>query len=452
MPWVPKSAAEEAEGTGDSKTFGAANAGTKGAKNGKDGGKGGKEGGKSSREISKRSKEGGESGKDTGKSDRDGGKGSRDTHNEFGKGGKDSGKSGKGAAKNKGDSKGFSSELDWKGGKKGGGKTKSKDIELEESGGKKGKGKSKEGKGREGKGESYGDGKGGPEKPERTNRSDDARRQVLVEKGKHTEVKKHSSMGCAVVTMTDPRIRRAILSALGAETEIAGIKVKLKPHFDKETDQEVQTDLFVGWGRQVEKATPLKEGDIVNHFDQLAERLISTSLDELTRAGAQNFARPPHAPTPPGAAPGVMQQPLPGAGAPPPPPTPAMPQQAAYQQYAQAQAHWAAQQQYAQYLMMYQQQQQQQQAYAYQHHLTAMANQAAVNSRNPQQGGREYKAAYRRPTDDEVKNRLQRIQVVGPADTTPAAPTTPATAQAAVAPAAPPLAPSAPAPASVGNA
>merc|ERR1719277_1791683 len=88
--------------------------------------------------------------------------------------------------------------------------------------------------------------------------------------------KKHSSMGCAVVTMTDHRIRQAVLNALGTETTISGIKVKLKPHFDKETDQEVHTDIFVGWGRQVEKATPLAEKDIADHFDQLADQLANT--------------------------------------------------------------------------------------------------------------------------------------------------------------------------------
>merc|ERR1719215_342133 len=102
--------------------------------------------------------------------------------------------------------------------------------------------------------------------------------------------------------------------------------------------------------------------------------------------------------------------------------------------------------------MMYQQQQQQQ-AWAYQQHFATMANQASMHPRTPQQGGREYKAAYRRPTDDEVKSRLQRIQAVGQAAGMPEATAAPAVAPAAAAPAAPPSAAAAPVPAaSAGNA
>merc|ERR1719510_2350913 len=61
-------------------------------------------------------------------------------------------------------------------------------------------------------------------KPERTNRSDDVRRQATTHKGKYVEVKKHSSMGCAVITFQSESVRQAILS-MGLETSISGIKV-----------------------------------------------------------------------------------------------------------------------------------------------------------------------------------------------------------------------------------
>merc|ERR1719277_33936 len=208
------------------------------------------------------------------------------------------------------------------------------------------------------------------DKPERTNRSEDARRQVLVERGRHCEVKKHSSMGCAVVTLSDARVRQAILNALGQETTIANIKVKLKPHFDKETDKEVLTDLFVGWGRQIEKTTPLAEVEIAKFFDQLHAQMLATGrLEDLARAphnpaGVQVAGRPAAVPAP------TMQQTALGASVSSPPTPPAMPQQpqAYNQQFVahQAQAQYAASMQHYQYLMMYQQQQQQ--AMAYYHH------------------------------------------------------------------------------------
>mmetsp|Transcript_105751 Transcript_105751/g.207383 ORF Transcript_105751/g.207383 Transcript_105751/m.207383 type:complete len:460 (+) Transcript_105751:109-1488(+) len=267
-------------------------------------------------------------------------------------------------------------------------------------GGKKGKGKSEIASNSKG---------GGFEKPDRTNRSEDSRRQVLIERGQHSEVKKHSSMGCAVVTMSDARVRQAILNALGSEATISGIKVKVKAHTDKDSDREVPTDLFVGWGRQVEKATPLAEADIAKFFDQLHNQMVTTGrLEDLARAsslagvpGASTRTSPTQMAT---ASPGGLSPTLPA------------PQQSASAitnnpYYAAHQAQYMAQmQQHYQYLMMCQQQQA---ALAYYQQQALHQNQAAPHGQRGQHGGRQYKAAYRYPSDDEVKNRLQRFQGVG---------------------------------------
>jgi len=137
------------------------------------------------------------------------------------------------------------------------------------------------GKGR-GKGKGKGDRPERPERPEgdkerleRIDRSDDPRRQAVEEVGEAVTVRKHSSMGCAVVTFKDTRVRQAIV-ALGAEVTINGIKVQLKPHTNKETKEEVLTDVFVAWGRQVEKTTPLSERELTKFFDTRHSEIVTS--------------------------------------------------------------------------------------------------------------------------------------------------------------------------------
>jgi len=116
------------------------------------------------------------------------------------------------------------------------------------------------------------DGDGGDERGdkapiERLDRSDDPRRQAIEEVGENVTVRKHSSMGCAVITMADARVREAVLAAVGGEVIIAGTRVQLKPHHDKETHKEVPTDIFAAWGRQAEKSAPLPEREIMKFFE-----------------------------------------------------------------------------------------------------------------------------------------------------------------------------------------
>jgi len=102
---------------------------------------------------------------------------------------------------------------------------------------------------------------------ERVDRSDDPRRQAIEEVGEHVTVKKHSSMGCAVISLREPRVREAILADLGEKATISGIPVQLKRHFDKASGNEMMTDIFAAWGRQAEKTNPLPERDILKFFE-----------------------------------------------------------------------------------------------------------------------------------------------------------------------------------------
>lgn len=72
----------------------------------------------------------------------------------------------------------------------------------------------------------------------------------------------------------------------GSEVFIGGIKVQMKRHTDKETGVEVPTDIFVAWGRQVEKTTPLSEHELTKFFDEK-----HIELTESWRAEAEEKAR-----------------------------------------------------------------------------------------------------------------------------------------------------------------
>lgn len=135
------------------------------------------------------------------------------------------------------------------------------------------------------------DEEGEKERLERLDRSDDPRRQPMEEVGENVTVRKHSSMGCAVVSMKDTRVREAILR-LGAEIMISGIKVQMKPHTDKETKMEIPTDIFVAWGRQVEKTSPLSERELTKYFDTKHQDFLAAwSGEEEKKRAAEEAQR-----------------------------------------------------------------------------------------------------------------------------------------------------------------
>eukprot|EP00928_Gymnodinium_smaydae_P082467 TRINITY_DN65804_c0_g1_i1.p1 TRINITY_DN65804_c0_g1~~TRINITY_DN65804_c0_g1_i1.p1 ORF type:complete len:330 (+),score=60.37 TRINITY_DN65804_c0_g1_i1:98-1087(+) len=102
-------------------------------------------------------------------------------------------------------------------------------------------------------------------------------RRATHRKGKHCKVQKHSSFGCAIVTLPTMGLRELLLASLtGQEREsdgatlfhVDGVVTTIKRHFDKETSKDVVTDVFVGWGRQTELATPLSAERIAAAIDK----------------------------------------------------------------------------------------------------------------------------------------------------------------------------------------
>lgn len=113
---------------------------------------------------------------------------------------------------------------------------------------------------------------------------DDPSKQPLEAKGDRCEVRKHSGMGCAVVSMDSEVARNAVLAyaergkAPGArpgefaKVNIDGITAQLRPHRDKATGQDVKTDIFMAWGHRVEKTSPLEAQVIADEIDSLLEK------------------------------------------------------------------------------------------------------------------------------------------------------------------------------------
>jgi len=289
-------------------------------------------------------------------------------------------------------------------------------------GGEKGKDdRGKGGKGGKGGGKGKGPEKGGGEDgaAERRPRNEDMKRQATAFSGKHCVVKKHSSMGCAIVTMNLAQVREAIVAACTDKVPVAGHMVNIKVHTDKETGADIPTDLFAGWGRQAEKSDPLSEEVLADFFDELHNQFASTgrvagadvsqapasSGPQLTQQAQKALAQAQMA---------QMAQ-MPGLRPPGPPagnPMAAMmAQQAAAQQQQQMMA--------AQYMIRYQQQQAayyaqaqavqalQQQRLMQHYEAQQHAQQAAMAQQSGKRTG--YKAAYRHPTDDEVREKLQNI-------------------------------------------
>ena len=148
-------------------------------------------------------------------------------------------------------------------------------------------------------------------KIERVKRNaDSGGKQPVEAKGAHCQVHKHSGMGCAVVSLEQAATREAIMAyaektfgrspAGKLEMDIADVKVQLKRHTDKSTKREVVTDIFVAWGHQQEKDSPLTVDEIAEFFDKLYEDAMNAPPDAAGQAQAASRAlfsgmRPPMA-------------------------------------------------------------------------------------------------------------------------------------------------------------
>merc|ERR1719253_892234 len=95
-------------------------------------------------------------------------------------------------------------------------------------------------------------------------------------------------MGCAVISLRDPRVREAILQELGERALVAGIPVQLKRHFDKDTKIEVMTDIFAAWGRQAEKTNPLPERELMKFFEARHQHHLASWAEESEAKARQD--------------------------------------------------------------------------------------------------------------------------------------------------------------------
>lgn len=132
-------------------------------------------------------------------------------------------------------------------------------------------------------------------------------KQPLEADGKSCQVKKHSGMGCAVITMPSGEIRDTVLMRARQRhkgvtpdpvvVEIAGIDVQVKPHTDKATKLEIKTDIFAAWGHQIEKQTPLEASSIATFFDDLYREVSEARASHIPMRGSTTLSTvPPLAP------------------------------------------------------------------------------------------------------------------------------------------------------------
>lgn len=108
-------------------------------------------------------------------------------------------------------------------------------------------------------------------------------------KGVFCEVRKHTDMGCAVVSMKSVTDRDAVLE-LGKrslsekgrpQVEIIGVTADMRPH------AEGDTGIFVAWGHGKEKQTPLSATVIAEAFDNLYREIKGMPLSPINHPATE---------------------------------------------------------------------------------------------------------------------------------------------------------------------
>jgi len=99
--------------------------------------------------------------------------------------------------------------------------------------------------------------------------------------GRWVHVKKHSSMGCAVVKFPSRSVRDSILERCnsGAHLHVRGIALDVKLHQEKQPDgtyADVGEALFVAWRRSAYGANPIAAEDLKSLFDRETEPWMRT--------------------------------------------------------------------------------------------------------------------------------------------------------------------------------
>eukprot|EP00928_Gymnodinium_smaydae_P033294 TRINITY_DN23887_c0_g1_i1.p1 TRINITY_DN23887_c0_g1~~TRINITY_DN23887_c0_g1_i1.p1 ORF type:complete len:216 (-),score=30.62 TRINITY_DN23887_c0_g1_i1:249-896(-) len=105
--------------------------------------------------------------------------------------------------------------------------------------------------------------------------------------GKHCSVRKHLRLGCAVVNFESRDMQEAVLEYLSSLQEGEGLPhcrlgshvVSVQEHFDKVSNAYDKKSIFVAWGHQVEKQTPIPTYLIVDTFDAIGKQCLQFSRE-----------------------------------------------------------------------------------------------------------------------------------------------------------------------------
>ncbi|CAK0857495.1 unnamed protein product [Prorocentrum cordatum] len=104
-----------------------------------------------------------------------------------------------------------------------------------------------------------------------------AQKEAIFVEGRHVQVKKHSSMGCAVVTFRAKATRDQAIARLSADPPVlGGIRLDVKAHRQKQPDgsqEEMPLCAFVGWKRaKAEGLCRLLAGTLQVYLDRVCDR------------------------------------------------------------------------------------------------------------------------------------------------------------------------------------
>merc|ERR1712118_207153 len=95
-----------------------------------------------------------------------------------------------------------------------------------------------------------------------------------MQEGVEITIKKYRN-AFGIICVRDQAIRDAILQK-GCDVQISGVPVRLEASCDKESGQEVPTNIYAGWG----KPTPVSRDDLLKYFEDLQRNIISKKLQE----------------------------------------------------------------------------------------------------------------------------------------------------------------------------
>eukprot|EP00928_Gymnodinium_smaydae_P004767 TRINITY_DN11625_c0_g1_i1.p1 TRINITY_DN11625_c0_g1~~TRINITY_DN11625_c0_g1_i1.p1 ORF type:complete len:212 (-),score=24.22 TRINITY_DN11625_c0_g1_i1:290-853(-) len=111
------------------------------------------------------------------------------------------------------------------------------------------------------------------------------REEEVLAAGSHCSVRKHVRLGCAVVIFQSESLCEDVMLYFqqNYKEEMAAwrrsdLALTVQQHFDKTSNDYDRLALYVNWGREVEKASPIPIQFLRERFDLIAAKVLS--LDE----------------------------------------------------------------------------------------------------------------------------------------------------------------------------